>query len=163
MSAFVDGRMTVEFEQSEVVIFLIGMKLHRWWKPWSWLPVALSMTRMLRELEANPDSGLLARRGGGPGVMVQYWRSFEDLVAYATDRSGEHYPAWAEFNRKLAATGDVGIWHETYLVPSDQIESLYNQMPPMGLGLVGKLVPAVGQKKSATQRLRGRALSRENR
>jgi trans-aconitate methyltransferase len=111
------------------------------------------MNRMLEELARKPDSGLLATRGGGPGVMVQYWSSFEALASYASDRSGQHYPAWAAFNRTLAKAGDVGIWHETFLVPTSNIEAVYNHMPPTGLASYLPRVPATGHKKSARQRL----------
>jgi len=44
----------------------------------------MAMAKMVKELHANPDSGFL---GGNPSVMVQYWKSFEALEAYATRRS----------------------------------------------------------------------------
>lgn len=146
-------RMTV-LPQGPIVVFLIGMRVNAWYKPWTWLPVALAMGRMMRELTSAPESGLLTTRGGGPGVMVQYWRSFEDLARYASDRQGQHYPAWAHFNRTVAKSGDVGIWHETFLVEPEQIECVYHHMPPTGLGLIWPLVPAQGHKQTAKGRLR---------
>ena len=32
-----------------------------------------------------------------------------------------------------AATGDVGIFHETYVVPADRVESVYGNMTAFGL------------------------------
>ena len=49
--------------------------------------------------------------------MLQYWRSFEALERYAKNRSAQHLPEWAAFNRAVGSGGDVGIWHETYRVP----------------------------------------------
>jgi len=102
-----------------------------------------------------------AHAGGGPGVtrlglfaLVQYWRSFEALEAYARDRDGLHQPAWAAFNRAARdARGDVGIWHETYLVKAGQYESIYSGMPPTGLGAAGTLEPATGTREDARGRL----------
>ena len=73
-NAIIHERITVDLseKQDDVVLFLIGMRINSWWKPWRWVPVAMAMRRMLRELSQNPESGLLATRGGGPGVMVQY-------------------------------------------------------------------------------------------
>ena len=51
-------------------------------------------------------------------LMVQYWRSFEDLAVYAGDKNAFHLPAWREFNRRVGSNGDVGIWHETWALPS---------------------------------------------
>jgi len=75
------------------------------------------------------------------------------LLAYASDRTAEHYPAWREFNRKIGTSGDVGIWHETYAVPRGNFESVYVNMPAFGLGKVGRLEPAVGHRARARTRL----------
>ena len=45
--------------------------------------------------------------------------------------------------------GDVGIFHETYLVPEGQYECVYNNMPTYGLAKAGAHVPATGVKKQA--------------
>jgi hypothetical protein len=86
--------------------------------------------------------------------VIQYWRSFELLHAYASDGSLAHLPAWRDFNRKIASNGDVGIWHETYLVKDGAHESVYNNMPLWGLAAAGVQVPAEGSRKSAKGRLR---------
>jgi hypothetical protein len=46
----------------------------------------------------------------------------------------DHAPAWAAFNRNAAGSGDIGIWHETYRVPADHIETRYGNLAPFGLG-----------------------------
>jgi hypothetical protein len=148
-------RMTVVRDEP-IVVFLIGMRVNRWWKLHRWLPVARAMPRMLRELFSNKDSGLLGATFGitaqGP-FMVQYWQSTEKLLGYASDRNGQHFPAWAAFNRKVATSGDVGIWHETYAVPRGAYEAIYVNMPAFGLGTVGKLEPARGVRSRAAGRL----------
>ena len=58
-------RMTGRME-GDFVVFLIGMRVNRWWKPWSWLRVALAMPRMIRELQAQPALASSApSRGSG--------------------------------------------------------------------------------------------------
>ena len=113
------------------------------------------MGRMIRELEVNPDSGFLGVESwfGNPSIMVQYWRSFEHLEAYAKDRDQQHLPAWAEFNRRVGSGGDVGIWHETYRVRPGDHECVYNNMPAFGLARVSRLVPATGRRQTASERL----------
>lgn len=135
MTAYLDG---------DFCIFLVGMRINRWWRVDQWLPVMRAMFRMLKELSANPASGFLGAESalGNPTIMIQYWRSFEALEAYARDPGQEHLPAWAAFNRHRAKAGAVGIWHETYLIRAGQYECIYQNMPPFGLGKVGKLVPA---------------------
>ncbi|HEX7454301.1 MAG TPA: DUF4188 domain-containing protein, partial [Polyangiaceae bacterium] len=89
--------------EGDVVVFLIGMRVNRWWKPWQWLRTALAMPRMLRELEAHPELGLLGSEAwfGRTTIMVSYWRSMDHLLDYAKLRSAEHLPAWRAFNQRI--------------------------------------------------------------
>lgn len=158
MTASFSDRVCAEVE-GDIVVFLIGMRINRPWKIWKWLPVARAMPRMLRELEAHPELGMLSARShfGLRNLMVlQYWKSAEQLQAYAHASSLAHLPAWQAFNRHVGSRGDVGIWHETFVVPCGHSESIYVNMPRYGLGLAGKLFPARGQRATAAKRLAGR-------
>jgi hypothetical protein len=85
---------------------------------------------------------------------VQYWRSFDHLERYARNRDQQHWPAWVAFNRKVGnASGDVGIWHETYKVSAGQYECLYGAMPRFGLAKAAGHVPATGARESARGRM----------
>ena len=155
MSELITERVCAESEGG-VVLFLIGMRLNKPWKVWKWLPVFAAMPRMLKELAARPELGLLSARGhfGLRNFMVlQYWRSAEHLRAYAHAANQAHLPAWQAFNRAVGTGGDVGIWHETYVVPEGYLESVYVNMPRYGLGLAGALFPAKGERASASKRL----------
>ncbi len=147
-------RVTAEID-GEVVVFLIGMRINQLWKVHKWLPVMRAMSRMLREVEADPNSGFLGveRWGGNPSIMVQYWRSFEALESYATDKAREHLSAWAAFNRAVGSNGEVGIWHETYRVRRGDYECVYNNMPLFGLAKATQAVPATGRRESAPGRM----------
>jgi hypothetical protein len=157
MNGVINDRMTVDLE-GDFVVFLIGLRINKPWKLHKWLPTFLAMPRMLRELsKAGPDSGFLGYTMGMP-VIVQYWRSFDALEAYARNPDQQHWPAWVDFNKKMnRSRGDVGIWHETYLVRDGQYEVVYSGMPAFGLGKVGTLKPATGSRKEARNRLRGLA------
>lgn len=151
----IDKRMSAKIE-GDFVLFLIGMRINKPWKVAKWLPVLRAMPKMLKELEASnsDETGFLGHNGLSFGAIVQYWRSFDDLERYARSKQAHHWPAWVEFNRLMKnSRGDVGIWHETYLVKAGQYETLYSGMPPYGLGRVGDLVPATGDREAARQRL----------
>ena len=154
MAKTINQRMTAKIE-GDFVVFLIGMRINRFWKFHKWIPVAGVMPKMIKELLMKPESGFLGFQmfDGIPPAMVQYWRSFEHLEAYAKDRNGFHYPAWKEFNTKIKSNGDVGIWHETYKVNSGNYECIYNNMPKYGLGKVAELIPATGKRESAVDRI----------
>jgi hypothetical protein len=152
MAQVFSQRMMAEID-GDFVVFLIGMRVNKPWKIHKWLPVALAMGPMVKELEADPSSGFLGSQNF-LGAMVQYWRSFEDLERYARGRGGRHWPAWQAFNRRSGQSrGDVGIWHETYQVRAGHYEAIYSGMPAFGLGKAGRLAPASGARESARGRL----------
>ena len=155
MAAIIAQRMAAKIE-GDFVVFLIGMRINRAWKVQSWWPVFTAMPRMIAELRAQPDLGFLHARNhvGWPNLMmVQYWRSFDHLADYAANRTKAHLPAWKAFNQNIGSNGDVGIWHETYLIKADAYETVYNNMPRFGLARAGDSVPATGSLATAKGRL----------
>jgi hypothetical protein len=144
----------------DFVVFIIGMRVNRPWKPHKWLPVFVAMRPMLKELEADRSSGFLgASQGflaGGP-VVVQYWRSFDHLERYARAPDAHHMPAWRRFNQRVRASGDVGIWHETYRVRAGEYEAIYGNMPQIGLAAVGEHLPIGTTTATAARRIGARA------
>jgi hypothetical protein len=152
MAPVIPDRMCARME-GDFVVFIIGVRVNKPWKIHKWLPVALAMPRMLKELQRKPEAGLLGVESMGL-TLVQYWRSFEALEAYARATDGKHWPAWVDFNKRMGRSrGDVGIWHETYRVRAGEYEAIYSGMPPRGLGKAGTLVPARGRYESARDRL----------
>lgn len=149
------GRMTAALD-GDFVVFLIGMRVNKPWKLHKWIPVARAMRPMLRVLSERPDLGLLGVQSfigiHGP-MLVQYWRSVEQLQRFATDASLPHHPAWRAFNRRVGNDGDVGIWHETYLVRAGEYETVYGNMPPFGLARAGQHLPVSARGESARARL----------
>jgi hypothetical protein len=148
-------RLTARMDD-EFAVFLIGMRINRPWAVHRWWPVAAAMPRMLRELYAQPDLGLLSHEMwfSRTIILVQYWRSMDALLAYAQARSAAHLPAWQGFNQAIGTDGSVGIWHETYLSGPGRYENVYVNMPAFGLGKAGSLMPARGGLQSAANRLR---------
>ncbi|WP_329569310.1 DUF4188 domain-containing protein [Kitasatospora sp. NBC_01266] len=156
-AAPIPGRITAATEGGAVV-FLIGMRINSFRALRSWWPTARAMPRMIRELTADPDSGLLGSRIrlGLPRSIevVQYWESHEKLLAYATAADHLHRPAWTEFNRRARAGRDkVGIWHETYVVPAGAHEVIYLNMPPHGLAAATGTAPIARRGNTAAERL----------
>jgi len=157
MTNVIDERMAAQID-GDFVVFLIGVRVNKIWKVHKWLPAFFAMPRMLKELAALPaaETGFLGHTGSGVGVMVQYWRSFDHLERYARAKDHAHFPAWLAFNKRMKSSrGDVGIWHETYLIEAGQYEAVYSGMPAFGLGRVSKLVPATGNRSEARERLSG--------
>lgn len=148
------GRYTAAIE-GDFVVFLIGMRVNKIWKPHKWIPVMAAMPRMLRWLDRHPEAGLLGYENAwirGP-ALVQYWRSFDDLARFASAAEEPHLPAWKRFNQAVRASGDVGIWHETYRVRAGECEAVYGNMPRIGLAAVAGHVPVGSTGQSASRRI----------
>ena len=108
---------------------------------------------MIKELQGRLESGFLGHIMS-TGVIVQYWRSFEQLEAYARNHDQLHWPAWVDFNRRVGGSrGDVGIWHETFKVRAGEYECVYSGMPSFGLAKATASVDAVGGLETARGRL----------
>ena len=153
MAEVAGRRMTVDVD-GDFVVFLIGARINnkrQLARSLVDLGGRRGMKHMLDYLVAHPDKGLLAYEMGFP-TIVQYWRSFEHLEAFAWDKDDPHLAAWRQYWRRVGHGNRTGIWHETYLVSAGQYEALYGNMPPHGLGKVGRLVP-VGQSSNARNRL----------
>lgn len=149
-------RVTVDIDQ-EFVVLLIGMRINKWWKINKWLPIALAMKKMVGELTESDaqQSGYLSGEYhtiGHPFIYVQYWRSYDHLESYASNKSYVHKETWHRYFKKVGLNGDVGIWHETYRIEPGKFESVYLNMPPFGLGRIAPLVSA----NSGRERSRGR-------
>jgi hypothetical protein len=155
MASIFPGRYTAQSDEP-FVVFLIGFRVNKWLALRSWTRVARAMPPMIAELKRQPELGLLHVetfmywRGVG---MMQYWRSFEQLHAYAHARDAAHLPAWAEFNRRIGSNGVVGIWHETYTVAPGQYETIYASMPRFGLGAAMQFLTVRGRNESARERI----------
>lgn len=140
------------------VVFVIGMRINKFFSLRKWTHGAYSFVRMHQDLLKHPEKGFLGGQqivyGRGIG-MIQYWRSFEDLEKYARSQLDRHIPAWRKYNQTVGNDGKFGIWHESYLVEPGRFEAIYDNMPAFGLGTVLQHGPALGRRETARRRLGG--------
>ncbi|MDY0409706.1 DUF4188 domain-containing protein [Virgibacillus soli] len=148
------GRYTTE-NKDDVVVFLIGMRINKRWAIHKWLPVFHAMPGMIRELYTRKEElGFLSLEnyfGLRTTIMIQYWRSLDDLLAYS--KEGTHLTAWKNFNKKVGDNDTVGIYHETYVIKKGHYESVYGNMPLYGLAKAMKHIPITPERISARRRL----------
>lgn len=154
MAQINEGRWTAEIE-GDFVVFLIGARVNsklQLLRSIKDLGGRKGMQHMLDYLTDHPEKGLLGYEMSFP-VIVQYWRSFEQLEAFAKDVHDPHLEPWRQYWRRVGKSGRTGIWHETYLVRDGEYEAIYGNMPPKGLGKATRLV-RVGESSSARSRIR---------
>lgn len=127
------------------VVFLIGMRINHWWDVRAWFPVFTAMPRMLRELYAHRELGFLDASSWWSGrniLTIQYWRSMDDLMRYATGKDGEHFPAWQRYLKAARSGRGTGIWHEAYEVDPERSHMIYVNVPSMLMGKATEWKPA---------------------
>src|SRR4051812_30838970 len=147
------GRWTAEID-GDFVVFIIGAKVRNPVKARKALPLLAKMNTMLKVLGQDKSKGLLAVRRGGPfSPIIQYWRSFEHLLAFARDPEDLHAQTWREWMRSAQDTPAAGIWHETFKVRAGEYEAVYGNMPAEGLAAAGRMVPLTPETDSAAARI----------
>jgi hypothetical protein len=155
-----NGRYTTE-NSEDIVVFIIGMRINKPFAVHKWLPVMNAMPGMIKELYTNKEAlGFLSMEsyfGLRTTCMIQYWRSMDDLLAYAHNE--KHLTAWKNFNRKIGNNGAVGIYHETYQLNSGNYESIYGNMPHYGLGKALQHIPVSAGRNTARERIGSQANS----
>lgn len=155
MTDIIDDQVTAELDGG-FVVFRLGLRINTLWKVHEWLPILRAGRAMLGEVDANPDTGLLAydtRFGFRDLEIVQFWRSFEDLRAYALDPEFSHAPSMQSTLERMRETDDVGIWHELYVIDEESYETVYYNAPPTGLGKAGTIHATDGTRRTAAGRL----------
>lgn len=146
------GRWTADID-GDFVVFLLGAEVRDPERAGPAAELISAMVEMLGELAADPEQGLLGFQDFG-GVIVQYWRSFEALEAYAKNPSARHAPVWRAWNRLAEdELAGAGIWHETFPVSARRYEAIYANMPVTGLQKAGTPVTVGEARASARQRL----------
>ena len=122
------------------------------------LPFAMRMARAIDRAGAEAlgsGAGLLRserfRAGWDHFGVLQYWMSFEDLERWS--HRPPHSDWWREALDRMRQRGDFGVYHETFLVPKEGVESIYLNCPPVGLAAFGVTGEAVGRSTTSRDRL----------
>lgn len=137
--------------------------------------ISQHFNRMIRSLESSPESGFLGastwisteRSAGNEVATLSYWRSVEDIHAFALGRvHREAMEWWGEEERK-----HLGIMHEVFVIPKKfGWEGVYVNYPRTGLGATTRvfggewrvpIVEAAGRWASSRGRLGRGMVSKE--
>ena len=91
-------------------------------------------------------------------TLIQYWKGFDELLSYA--HGNTHSMAWKAYNKKINNNGSVGVFHETYKIEKGASESIYNNMPKIGLSKAFSHLPVSKNKDSAIKRMAARSFEK---
>ena len=135
MAKVFTGRYAADVE-GDFVVFLIGMRINKPWNVRGWWHTFATMRPMIKELEANPELGLIsahlawsaARPSSSTGAR------YEHLDRYARNADKRHLPAWKKWNQ-----ASRGVRRGRHLARDLQgaraaeYEVVYGNMPRLGL------------------------------
>ena len=111
--------------------------------------------RMRREVERAEAAGLLGSERFSIGWrhvgVLQYWTSFESLEDWS--HRPPHADWWRSAVDRMRTKGDFGVYHEAFLVPRGNVETIYLDCPPIGVARFGTTAAPVGPKTTARDRL----------
>lgn len=146
-------RLTTD-NSEDLVVFILGARINKFWLLPIAMPILNRVQHMLKELQKDPESGLLAVQPLGFGATVLYWKSLDHVLAYADADDREHKPTARRYFQRIFKNRAVGVWHELFVVPAGHYEGLYTNMPTFGLGQCRPLVPPKGEYATARRRLK---------
>ena len=113
------------------MVFLIGASANNFLhvlKSFANLGGRRGMKHMLKYLTEHPEKRLVRYEMGFP-TIVQYWRSFDDLEAFARDQDDPHLEPWRNYWRRVGKSDRTGIRHETFLVRVGEWEAVCRSSP----------------------------------
>ena len=118
----------------DFVLFALGMRVHHYGNPLRLMRLYRLIPQVFDEAKRSP--GYLAgtyRFSMREPLIIQYWRSMEDLQAYA--HQGAHAAIWKHFHQEVMASAQVGLWHEAFQIRVAEQHSNYVNMPLTGMAL----------------------------
>lgn len=124
--------------------------------------IAKDIDRSAAEAVQSGTGLLLSERflfGLGHFGVLQYWRSFDELEAWS--HRPPHSEWWRQAAERIRTRGDLGIYHEAYLVPRERVESIFLNCEPTGLAAFGATADPVGADTNSRGRL-GRGFAPKN-
>ncbi len=130
-------------------LVLFGLRVNRWARVWSWLPLVRALRGMLDEAAARPDdSGLLWStrwRDGRVFTVLTYWRDMDAVMRWSQDARFRHVRDWRRYNRgRVGDSGDIGLWHEVIAIDPDGLHTIYRDMDRRGLAAATRYADAHG-------------------
>ena len=144
---------------TELCLVRVGIQVRR---ASAWLFARRLRSRIIAESHhaLAEDAGLLCSESFAFSIghvgFLQYWRGFDEMEAWT------HRPPHSEWWRgavdRMRVKRDLGIYHEAFLVRAAEIESIYLDCEPTGLGRFGRLAEPVGPLTTSRGRL-GRSRS----
>jgi hypothetical protein len=145
---------TLPDDVDELCLVRLGFQAHRL-SAWPYLRRVSRAVRQGAEDARRADVGLLHSErfafGWNHVGLLQYWRSFDALESWS--RRPPHSDWWREVVDRGRSRDDFGLYHEVYLIPRGNLETIYLNCRPLGLATFGISGEPVGTRTTSRHRL----------
>ena len=139
---------------AELCLVRFGLVARRWMAV-PWIHSTSQATTRWSNQPGAKEAGLLHSdmftAGWKHVCILQYWRDFESVHAWS--HMPPHSEWWRGINARIRSRQDVGVYHETFLVPRERYESIFIQCPRIGVSAFGNLAPPTGRATTSRDRL----------
>ncbi len=145
-------RAVAELPESvnELCLVRFGLLAHRL----SGVPVVRRYARAVEDAAAKATGLFHSERlsfGWKHIGFLQYWSSFDALNTWS--HAAPHSDWWRAALDRMRTKGDIGVYHEAYVVPRSGVESIYLDCDGIGLARFGTLAEPIGTRTTARDRL----------
>ena len=139
---------------TELCLVRLGLQVRRLSALWYVAALGRAIDRSAAEAIAT-GAGLLRSERFSMGRRhfgaLQYWRSFDELDAWS--HRTPHLDWWRGAVERMRTRGDIGVYHETFLVARDRLESISLNCDPAGLAAFGTRAEPTGPQTTSRGRL----------
>lgn len=140
-----DSNGQITDERQAVTVLHLGVKTNSPWGVFDpkFLKVGNFFTAMTDQFNSQtPPDGFLGQtnwerkdeRGAREFNLTSYWRSIEDVHAYAN--GPVHREAWMWWEKNTKDLGHIGINHELFQADPKNWENVYLNFQPTGIGAI---------------------------
>ncbi len=120
-------------------VFLTGVQCRKFTSMWKMPLVANRMLKMQAELKLNTEAGFyhgenfFTMTPHFTTLFLSYWDSAKSIEQFANSKIFSHLESAKDYLKNFLSDTNLGIWHETYVVEPEKVESLYYNMESFGL------------------------------
>jgi|JI10StandDraft_1071094.scaffolds.fasta_scaffold364288_3 hypothetical protein len=122
-----------------LAVFLTGVQCRKITSMWKIPMITNKMIKMQSELKLDKKAGFyhgenfFTMTPHFTTLFLSYWDSPGSIERFANSKFFSHLESAKDYLKNFLSDTNLGIWHETFVVEPEKVESLYYNMEPFGL------------------------------
>ena len=122
-----------------LAVFLTGVQCRKITSMWKIPMITNKMIKMQSELKLDKKAGFyhgenfFTMTPHFTTLFLSYWDSPGSIERFANSKFFSHLESAKDYLKNFLSDTNLGIWHETFVVEPEKVESFYYNMEPFGL------------------------------